>query len=82
MQHFSRCERAQRKFETSPIGSLRPNAPAAMPTSEAFGQLPLGKLLVFHRQRGAVVWEWREEWRANYAKSPTSRSHSETPSLE
>ena len=39
-------------------------------------------MLCFWRQRGADVWVWREDWRAYYAKSPTSRSHPKTQSLE
>ena len=39
-------------------------------------------MLCSRRQRGADVWVWREDWRAYYAKSPTSRSYPKTQSLE
>lgn len=34
------------------------------------------------RQRGADDWVRREDWRAKYAKGPTSRSHPKAQSLE
>lgn len=36
----------------------------------------------FGRQRDADVWVWRDEWKTNHAKSPTSYSPPETQSLE
>lgn len=64
------------------MGSLLPDALAAKPYRSTCRQLPFGNPLDYLSQRGADEWAWREDWRACYAKNPTSRCHPETKSLE
>ena len=64
------------------MGSSPPNAIAETPLASDFGHQPFDRMLCSCCQRGADAWVWREDWRAYYAKSPTSRSYPEKQSLE
>ncbi|MFT5742271.1 MAG: hypothetical protein ACI86S_000328 [Paracoccaceae bacterium] len=62
------------------LGDLMP--PQRKNTNSAIRKLPSAFCVIFKCQHGADVWAWWEDRRANYAESPTSRSHIETQSLK
>ena len=64
------------------MGSERPNARAEMMRLSVLAQQSFSSMLCYRRQRGADDWVWRADWRANYATSPTFRSHPKAQSLE
>ncbi len=82
IRRFPSAGHSLRDKTLAKLGSKLPNTLAEMLPTNGLGQRPFSLMLCSRRQRCADVWAWREDWRACYAKSPTSRSHPKTQSME